>query len=76
MAIYLGVSMIYKGIYLFRNSIRKWIKKPETKSTESAYFEFYKNFFTNNRGGGRLKILVWQALANLLNIGMVDCGRW
>ena len=27
------------------------------------------------RGGGRPKILVWQAIVNLSNIGMADCGR-
>ena len=30
---------------------------------------------TRHRGGGRAKILAWQALVNLSNIGMADCGR-
>ena len=27
------------------------------------------------RGGGKPEILTWQALVNLSNIGMADCGR-
>ena len=38
--------------------------------------EDFGNFIHEiGRGGGRPKILVWQAIVNLSNIGMADCGR-
>ena len=57
---------------LLPNYLSPFINKLPLQNTEKLILVCTHQY----RGGGKPKILVWQALVNLSSIGMADCGIW
>ena len=59
----------------FTSKTQEWSSFIQTPSSNIGGIRKYSPYPSRCRGGGRPKKLVWQALVNLLNIGMADYGK-